>query len=396
MEAFKTGVVRSLIDLTASSFEHSVISLNRRSPGARAFASALLAGAGRPTLRVEREAFPYGEAWRYMAPARGLYHASLMDSLGLQIARSLAVEDAPDLLVAHKLSVEGLAVHRAAGMLGCPYAVAIQGDTDTKILAARPDLRACFARVFHEAAIVFPFAPWALEAVEAKLGKRKGPVRLLPCPIDLDTPMAPQPSDGGLLSAFHLKNWKRKNLPVMVRACDLLERKQGLALTLDIVGGGTDEQVAACRKVIGANRIVRLEGTLDREALRQRMNRAAAFVMPSRRETFGLVFIEALFAGLPVIYPRGAAISGYLDGAPFALAVDARDPEAVAEAMVRAVDREQEFKVALAAWQHTPGAKRFQRGEIAEQFAAGLRESYAPLQIGDQPDTTMVGADRTR
>jgi glycosyltransferase involved in cell wall biosynthesis len=102
------------------------------------------------------------------------------------------------------------------------------------------------------------------------------------------------------------------------------------------------------------------------------MNAATAFVLPSRRETFGLVFTEALFAGLPVIYPKGTAIDGYFDGHSFALPVNASDPASIADAMQEAIQREEELKAALSDWQRSSHAKQFQRPSIAANFAAGL------------------------
>lgn len=372
---FKTTVVRTLIDLTANYFDHQVLSLNRRSPRTLRFAAQLVKGLGRPQIELARQPFEYGEAIVYDAPAYGLYLASSLTSLGDQIAdRLLAMGALPDILIGHKLSIEGIAVRQVARRLGKPYALSIQGDTDTKVLAARPDLRHIFAAVFHDAAMVFPFAPWALHQVEQRLGRRRGPVRMLPCPTDLDEPITPVSDGSGLISTFHLKNHRRKNLRGMVEAMKLLE-KAGENASLAIVGGGDDAQVRACRDVIGDSSSIMLEGPLDRKRLRTRLSRATAFICPSLRESFGLVFIEALFAGLPVIYPRGTAIHGYFEDLPFVIAVDARDTYSIAQGMRQAIDEETRLKSELASWQRGEEAAQFRRPAIAMRFAEGLFEA---------------------
>lgn len=367
----KTLVIRTLLELTDDSFEHHLVSINRKSPGAAAFARSLLLGLGRPQLEISTVPHERGIALEYEAPAKGLFHATMLRRLGDWLA-GYAKGKAFDLIVGHKLSIEGIAVERAARALGIPYALAIQGDTDLKILGARPDLaRRTFAPVFHGAAVVFPFTPWALRDVEARLGVGVGRNILLPCPTDIDRPMPPVANGGGLVTVFHLRNYRRKNLRAMVRAVEMLGSHDGAA-ELAVIGGGSDQDRAECSALIGEKQGIILEGPMDREPLRARLNRAAAFVLPSRRETFGLVFIEALFCGLPVIYPRGAAIDGYFDGMPFAIPVDARDPDDIARAMHHAVTHEKELKQALAAWQSSEDIRRFSREVIGNDFTKGL------------------------
>lgn len=105
------------------------------------------------------------------------------------------------------------------------------------------------------------------------------------------------------------------------------------------------------------------------------MRRATALVMPSFRESFGLVFIEALFAGIPVIYPKGTAIDGYFDGLPFAISVDAHDPGAIAAAMRQVRAEEAELKAALRQWQQSEASQAFTRPRIGRTFAEGLRQA---------------------
>ena len=49
---------------------------------------------------------------------------------------------------------------------------------------------------------------------------------------------------------------------------------------------------------------IKLLGKLDREAVAKNMNNCDAFVLASRVETFGIVFIEAMIYGKPVIGTR--------------------------------------------------------------------------------------------
>lgn len=366
----KTRAIESLIRLVDDRFEQQVFSLNRCAPGL-AIIPALLAHPFRPRLGIAAAVEQAGvTAVRYDAPGKGLYHAGLLLRLGDWLADRLANGPVPGLLVGHKLTVEALAVARAAQLLGVPYALSIQGDSDLKILSARPDLCSHFARVFHGAAMVFHFAPWALVRVEAKLGRRSGPSTLVPCPVTSQEILAPRAGGVGLVSVFNLQSHRRKNLARMALASD--RAAQALpGLQLAIVGGGNDAQRGACEALIAGHACV-LEGALPLAAIPARLNRACGFVLASLRESFGLVFIEALLAGVPIAYPADWAVDGYFDSAAFALRVDSRDTAAIADAMVRLVRDEAMMKQALAAWQQSAAAAMFLRDAIGERFAAGL------------------------
>ncbi|TIX48982.1 glycosyltransferase family 4 protein [Alteraurantiacibacter aquimixticola] len=366
----KTRAIRTIVELVDDRFDQSIISINRRAPGFAELARSLLGGG----LPIETLAFPAGVAMTYAAPGKGILHRVMLEKLGDAICARLAGERTPDLLVGHKLTVEGFPVARAASRLGKPYALTIQGDTDCKILALRPDLQPALKRIFHGAAMVTSFAPWSLEAVESKLGKRQGPTFVIPCPTELDRPLAPDPSGSGLLTVFHLKSQRRKNLATMARAMDMLADR-GEAQELAVVGGGSPKDMEVARKVASRAEHIFFEGPSDRAAIQARMNRAAAFVLPSRRESFGLVFVEALFAGCPIIYPRGRAVDGYFDGMPFAVAVDPGDPAALADAICELTRCQAEAKAALAEWQASDHARRFTRPAIAEDYGKALEQA---------------------
>lgn len=371
VEEFKTPVVRSLVDLTASDFSHKVISINRSSPRAASLSAAILRHPMRPRMAIVSKPFDRGTALTYHAPGKGLFHATMLDQLGNWLAGHIAGDALPNLIVAHKLTIEGLAVHRAAEQLGLPYAISIQGDTDAKVLAARPDLVPRLRKVLHHASAVFPFSPWALTAIERKLGRYAGPVFMLPCPTDLDQPTTPKAGGTGLVTAFHLKNYRRKNLAGMAHALKSLDKgNSGIKLT--VIGGGNDRDRKACEAIARETGSITFAGAMNRTEVRTAFLGAQGFVMPSLRESFGLVFIEALFAGLPIAYPAGTAVDGYLDGLPFAIRMDARNPESIASAMLQLDRNETELKAKLGEWLHSADSRRFTRPAIADQFRAGL------------------------
>ena len=43
------------------------------------------------------------------------------------------------------------------------------------------------------------------------------------------------------------------------------------------------------------------------------LNGYTALVLPTLRETFGMVYIEALFAGVPILYSQDRGVDGFFD-----------------------------------------------------------------------------------
>lgn len=368
----KTQVIRRLIDLTRDRFHHEVLSINRASPGMPGAGRVLRAVVGAAQIEVKSHPFDYGLALQYAAPARGLFHATMLHRLGDWLAQWALENAAPDLIVAHKLTIEGIAAFRAAQRLGIPYALTLQGNTDCRILAARPDLKPELARIWRSASTIFAFAPWTVRAVQRQLGEPQGPIRIVPCPMDEgEATIAPRSNGHGFLSAFHLRNHRNKNLAAIASAIRILQR-EGRDVGCTIAGAGSERDLRACKSSTRESPDFDFPGHLEGAALARKMNRSIALVLPSRRESFGLVFVEALFAGLPIIYPAGAAIDGHFPGKSFAIPVNARSPDAIAAAMRFAMDNESAIKAELAEWQRSDDAARFMRPAIAEAYSQGL------------------------
>lgn len=360
----KTPVIQRLFQAVSGAFDQHVYSLNRVSPPLASWPWP------RPVVRFSDE----GEGLYsvvYEAPPRGLHHRRQLDALGDALAERMARGRRPDLIIGHKLTVEGIAVARAAHLLGVPYALSIQGNTDAKILGARPDLRGIFARIYHEAQVVFPFAPWALAAVEAVLGKRQGHTCMLPCLVEHEKVMAPEPGRG-LVSAFHLHNYRLKNLPRLAGAVALAQQEEpGLQLTL--YGGGDERTLAQVTRHCGE--AMALGGHVSGAELSRHIHAARGFAMPSLRETFGLVFIESLMAGTPILYPRGAAVDGWFDGCSFALPVDARDRNAIAAGLLTLFREEERLKSDLSAWQAEGGLTQFGHAAVSAAFTQAIKQA---------------------
>ena len=106
--------------------------------------------------------------------------------------------------------------------------------------------------------------------------------------------------------------------------------------SLVIVGRGDDvARLRAKAAALGLGRSVNFPGFLPDAALRAVMRHAAVFAMPSRGEGFGLVYLQAMRAGIPCLGSRDDAASDVIIDGETGLLVPRQDPEAITGALIR-------------------------------------------------------------
>ena len=105
----------------------------------------------------------------------------------------------------------------------------------------------------------------------------------------------------------------RKRVDALVRAFARL-RADGTDARLVIVGDGP-ERAALTRLVaaLGLGPEVELTGALDGRAARARMAAASVMALPSVRESLGVVYLEAMSLGVPVIATQGEGIAEHVE-----------------------------------------------------------------------------------
>lgn len=135
----------------------------------------------------------------------------------------------------------------------------------------------------------------------------------------------------------------RKNTLAALQAFALHRRSHPHAQWL-IVGGASlldhTGYQAAFRAALAASGVadaVRLAGSLPDDAMPAVFRLADGLLMPSLREGFGLVVLEALASGTPVVVSRQAPFTEYLDPGDAHWA-DPLQPASIAAAMARALD----------------------------------------------------------
>jgi hypothetical protein len=114
-------------------------------------------------------------------------------------------------------------------------------------------------------------------------------------------------------------------------------------------------------------------GVQDDASVARWFERADLFVAPSRYESFGLIFIEAMRAGLPVIGTRAGGIPEVVTPGRSGLLVDPQAPGQLAEAIL-AVLRDEPRRLELARGARAEYETRFSNRVMAERTAEHHRE----------------------
>jgi glycosyltransferase involved in cell wall biosynthesis len=278
--------------------------------------------------RWERLAYRGGLLGQARTPA-GLVLLPVFFAAFALSALVLARRFRPHVLHAHWWLPSGLCALLASRLAGVPLVVTLHG-TDVHLLRHSAVRRVALAVLRRAALVVVVSEDLHRLAVEA-LGLAPEQVLVLRMPVARVRTPAPVP-DGGpitLVAAGRLS--AEKGFDVLLEAVSLAVR-DGLDVRLDLVGSGPERE-----------RLARLAGRLDgrvrlwpaesREALWQRIDEAQVMVVPSRREGLGLIALEAVARGRPVIASRAGGLPEVVADGVDGVLVPPGDARALADAL---------------------------------------------------------------
>lgn len=123
---------------------------------------------------------------------------------------------------------------------------------------------------------------------------------------------------------------KQKHFDVTLRAFARL-KKEYPAAQFTVVGQGSErEALEALADELGVSESVHFLGQLPNEAVLAEMSKAQFFCMPSVREGFGIVYLEAMASGCITIGTEGEGIADLIENGKNGFLVPPEDPDAIA------------------------------------------------------------------
>ncbi len=119
---------------------------------------------------------------------------------------------------------------------------------------------------------------------------------------------------------------KNKNIHGAISLLKTFRDKYNVNALFDIVGpkGDYSKQLSA---IIEKLKWVNYIGPIyDKSELKNSINNSDIFIMISKKETFGLVYAEAMSQGLPVVFSKGQGIDGIFDEKKIGASINFKNP----------------------------------------------------------------------
>ena len=214
---------------------------------------------------------------------------------------------------------------------GIPYVVTEHVTWFQRGIVSKRDLKIA-SRGFRAAAAMLTVSPGLRNTIRPLCGGRE--ITVVPnlvSPRFFEGDMRTPPGDRfGFISIGTLEH--KKGMDLLLRSFADLAAEDG-RFTLTICGEGPDE--AALKELaseLGVTERVTFTGLISREEVAARLRENQCFVLPSRSETFGVVFIEAMACGMPIVMTKTDAWQ-MLALPETGLAVEIDDREGLTRAM---------------------------------------------------------------
>lgn len=222
--------------------------------------------------------------------------------------------------------------------------------------------------------LILALSPYTAERIVAACPDVADRIRIVPCPVEILSRAEPTDKDGkSILCVGRLRD-SRKNLPLLLKAFHEVS-KQCPDVFLRLVGGTDRQALEKWLTQLGlVDRVIDTGKVSDAE-LREQYARASVFVLPSQQEGLGIVVLEAMAAGVPVVSTRCGGPEGYVIDGQTGYLVPLSNPTAMAQAILRLLNNDSlRQQMSKAAQDHA--RRTFSRPVVERQFRQAFEQVY--------------------
>jgi glycogen synthase len=254
----------------------------------------------------------------------------------------LIVRDKPDVVNLHFVGAPALFLLIAHAFLHFRYIVSLHGDDVEGLSRGTWFDRWVFHVTLRQADGVTACSRYLLEKVQAVEPSIVGKASVIYNGMQIEDARTVVSNDGILAVGRMVP---KKGFDVLLRAFAEC-RRATKTLRLNLIGDGPERgALESLAHELGLIDCVAFLGSQDHEAVVRTMQTSQFVVVPSRDEPFGLVALEAMAVGKPVVATPVGGLPEVLEGAD-AVLVEPDNPMVLAEAitaMLARIEREPQF-----------------------------------------------------
>lgn len=273
-----------------------------------------------------------------------LYFTKIM-RMRKDIEKNIEIKDV-SIIHAHSLFSDGAVAYELYKKYGIPYIVAVRNTDINKYYKYAIHLRGYAEKILlHSENIVFISKAYKAKFIREYIsGKNKEKIedKLLYIPNGVNNFWLKNQYKGEkklnrsqikILSVGDIN--KNKNSLNLIKACNLLVEENKKKILVTLVGKVRDENYY---KQLMGYKFVQHINFVDQKKLLKIYRENDIYVMPSINETFGLVYIEAMTQGLPIIYTKGQGIDGAFENGVVGYPVDPRSVQELREKIQKSIE----------------------------------------------------------
>lgn len=284
---------------------------------------------------------------------------------------------------AHKLTFEGPIAYSIYKKYKVPYVITLQ-QTDFKILKYRPLMKNYYFKILFQADKVVLISPWMKRQLSKAFGSKRVEMlvhKLCNIPLVVERKWVSGTRDNGrFLCVFHMRDSyiKIKNIYRVLKAIKILREAENI-IHLDIAGDGPAKaKVEAMVKKLNLNGQVKILGRVPNDSMVEIMSGYRGFILCSYPETFGMVYIEALSAGIPIIYSKNAGIDGFFDELEIGIRVQHDNLKEICSALAEINNAPEKFRERVQALQKSGYLNQFSGKAVREKYSLLYKSEVNP------------------
>lgn len=133
--------------------------------------------------------------------------------------------------------------------------------------------------------------------------------------------------------AGRIDNW-HKGLDNLVKALPIIKKDFEISCVISGDDWGSKAPLESLAQKLGVYENLKFFDPRDQKFLGEAYSSADVFVLPSNFETFGMVLVEAMASGTPVIGSRVGGIVDVIDNGKTGFIVPPKDPQSLAEKII--------------------------------------------------------------